>query len=256
MSKLPLIVLALCACFSSHVPAQGGPYLEFQVVHEGYEYQLDRRERITYTAIFDTSVEEPLDFYQNWIHLHTTIERAVYANSLNFEQANTALPYSPTVENTLSFSYVPFNRDDLETRLTFDRSSGSLTMEVSVGDQVQDVIPQHKYRFRISDVQGFGETLTLPTDLEAYMPEDLSRSVQVLALFQLYGPDSFHINIVPFEWPTPGITPFYYSNATLSIKVIKDPDIVQECIADINRDGFIDFYDISAFLDYYGDGCQ
>lgn len=255
MPRFCVIVFAMYVFFSPHSLASKGPFIEFQVVHEGYEFILDRRERITYTAIFDASVEVPTGSFQTWYHIQTTVERAVYPSTLSFEQANAAVPFSPTVESNLFYQSQQIPGSDQNTYFIYDASNRSLTLEFSIGDFDQDALPKHKYRFSLRDPQGFEATETLPIDPQLYLPTTVGNQSQILAFFQPFGPDSIGINISLFEWPEPVFNTPFYSHATLSIRIIEATDLSGECIADINRDGTIDFFDVAAFIDLYKDGC-
>tara|TARA_R110002073_G_scaffold207517_2_gene367534 strand:- start:2287 stop:3009 length:723 start_codon:yes stop_codon:yes gene_type:complete len=215
-------VVGLC---SSVVLAQ--PYIEFHVQGQVHDSVNQNVVHVEYRMVFDTSA--PPSLLGTTVNFEPVLVEAI--------QSGMSASTSPLVLQ----DPVVIDPDSPANRLLYDFATGELV--------IQTLLDQLRISHPVGDFHSMMTSLPdHPNDYALDLNEPGASITLVAGFFNQIG------------WtPSQGFydaTPNNRSKGsfTTSIQLVENPN-TEQCDADFNNDGSLNFLDISAYLQLYGEGC-
>jgi len=236
-TRFTTLVATIAAITLSSAHATAQPFIEIDVSGLMQDFSTgDEYRPFGLRAIFDAGAApdgvfpSSIDFNAVWGEAVETLGLATLAST------------SPFTIDTELLEYIP-----ADVIFTYIQSSNTYQIRTSVNGE--------ELNFRVTDPVGaFSLAMTsLPDDLGDYQlfinnPFDEAGPVN----FSMFSPSSGDGGYA--LWEGECFSCFNEGTIIVTIRVVDGPP-QPECIADINNDGALNFLDISAYLQEYGNGC-
>lgn len=235
--------IALLSCTPSHANAtEGGPYISVDVEFEGFNFIPQQRERYRYNAIFDTSIPPTITKDgPRWQGIYSTFERAIFPNWIPDPLSSSAVAISPTSDVSRVYSA---SVDFIPAHITYNDDENQLVLSFESLAEQDPHIPYTNFRIVMIDPIGFdSSTKTLPDDPSGYQITPIL-SLDTWGLYaNMFGPLAFN----QYHWPQAEDDFPSTSILQLNFQTADNP-YPNNCFADLNNDGALDFFDVSTYI--------